>query len=68
MGDEVPVSCIEGGSVLKGEVAHRARELIRQTCLSLDVRIERGHIGKDHVHMLASSPPKLSPSEGAIRW
>ena len=28
--------------VLKGKVAHRARELIRQTCLDLDVRIEKG--------------------------
>ena len=28
--------------VLKGTVAHRARELIRQTCLGLDVRIEKG--------------------------
>jgi len=49
--------------VLTGEVAHRARELIRQTCLGLDVRIERGHVSKDHVHMLVSSPPTVSPSD-----
>lgn len=49
--------------VLKGEVARRARELIRQTCVGLDVRIEGGHVGKDQVHVLASSPPTLSPSD-----
>ena len=49
--------------VLKGEVAHRARELIRQTCLSLDVRIEKEHVGKDHVHILGSAPPTLSPAD-----
>ena len=49
--------------VLKGEVAHRARELIRQMCLGLDVRIEKGHVGKDHVHILGFAPPTLSPSD-----
>lgn len=49
--------------VLTGEVAHRARELVRQTCLSLDVRIEKGHVSKDHVHVLVSSPPTVSPSK-----
>jgi putative transposase len=49
--------------VLKGEVAYRARELDRQTCLSLDVRIEKGHVSKDHVHILVSSPPTVSPSK-----
>lgn len=49
--------------VLTGEVAYRARELVRQTCLSLDVRIEKGHVSKDHVHILVSSPPTVSPSD-----
>lgn len=49
--------------VLTGEVARRARELVRQTCLSLDVRIEKGHVSKDHVHVLVSSPPTVSPSK-----
>jgi putative transposase len=48
--------------VLTGEVAYRARELVRQTCLGLDVRIEKGHVSKDHVHVLVSSPPTVSPS------
>jgi len=48
--------------VLKGEVAIRARELIRQTCLSRDVTIVQGSIGKDHVHMLVSCPPTIAPA------
>jgi len=49
--------------VLKGAVGRRARELVRQTCLSLEINIIRGHVSSDHVHILASCPPKLSPSE-----
>jgi len=47
--------------VLTGEVAVRCRELIRQSCLSRDIRIVRGHVSKDHIHILASCPPKLPP-------
>ena len=39
------------------------RELIQQTCASLDVYIVKGHVSKDHVHLLVSVPPKLSVSE-----
>ena len=49
--------------VLKGEVAQRTRELIRQTCLSREIKIIRGHVSKDHVHVLLSCPPRLSPSQ-----
>ncbi|MFH2116046.1 MAG: IS200/IS605 family transposase [Spirochaetota bacterium] len=49
--------------VLKGEVATRTRELIRQTCLSRDVTIVQGSIGKDHVHMLVSCPPTIAPAK-----
>ena len=48
--------------VLRGEVAERTRELIRQSCLSRDMRIVKGHVSRDHVHLLVSCPPKLSPS------
>ena len=46
-----------------GEVALRARELIRQTCLSRDITIVQGSIGKDHVHMLIACPPTMAPSK-----
>jgi putative transposase len=48
--------------VLDGEVAVRARELIRQTCATREFRILQGHIRKDHVHLLVSCPPSLSPA------
>ena len=49
--------------ILIGEVAHRARSLIRQISLSRELRIVKGHVSKDHVHVLLSCPPKLSPSK-----
>jgi putative transposase len=49
--------------VLRGEIATRLRELVRQTCASLDVYIEKGHVAEDHVHLLVSVPPKLSVSD-----
>jgi putative transposase len=49
--------------VLQGEVAIRLRELVRQTCATLDVYIVSGHVSSDHVHLLVSVPPKVSVSE-----
>ncbi|MBN2390535.1 MAG: transposase, partial [Anaerolineae bacterium] len=36
--------------MLTGEVALRARELIRQSCMSRDIKILQGHVSVDHVH------------------
>ena len=49
--------------VLRGEVAVRLRELVRQTCASLEVYIESGHVAADHVHLLVSVPPQVSISQ-----
>ena len=49
--------------VLRGEVAERVRELVRRTCEALEIRIVRGVVSKDHVHILVSAPPNLAPSE-----
>ena len=49
--------------VLKGEVQIRCRELIRQSCDSLDVQILKGVVSKDHVHLHLSYTPKISVSE-----
>jgi putative transposase len=49
--------------VLHGEVAKRARALIRQTCATLDVEILSGHMAVDHVHLLVSIPPQWSISQ-----
>jgi len=49
--------------ILRGEIGKRVRELLRQTCASLDVYIVKGHVSKDHVHMLVSVPPSLAVSD-----
>ena len=49
--------------VLTGEVARRVRELVRQKCKALDVRIVKGHVSKDHVHILVSCPTTISPAK-----
>lgn len=49
--------------VLSKEVGGKLREILRQTCLSLDVVLVKGHISRDHVHMLLSVPPHLSVSK-----
>src|ERR1700712_182489 len=49
--------------VLRGDIQLRCRELIRQTCDSLDVRILKGVVSRDHVHLHVSYPPRLSISD-----
>ena len=49
--------------VLKGEVQTRCRDLIRQTCDSLDIQILKGVVSKDHVHLHLSYAPRLSVSD-----
>jgi putative transposase len=49
--------------VLRGEVAERARDLIRQICQAREVSIIRGAISPDHIHVLVAAPPQLSPAK-----
>jgi len=49
--------------VLRGQIAIRLRELIRQTCETLDVYSLSGHIAVDHIHLLVSVPPNVSVSD-----
>ena len=48
--------------VLTGRIAERARDLIRQSCNSMNVTIIKGSTGKEHIHLLVSCPPSLSVS------
>jgi putative transposase len=50
-------------AVLKGEIQLRCRDLLRQVCDSMDVRILKGVVSKDHVHLHVSYPPKVSVSD-----
>ena len=49
--------------VMRGRIAERARDLIRQICQARDVVIVRGSVSPDHIHMLLSAPPHLSPAK-----
>ena len=49
--------------VLRGSIAMRARELLRQGCEANNLRILKGSVGKDHIHMLLSCPTTVAPSE-----
>jgi putative transposase len=53
--------------ILVGDIATRARELIREICKSQDVEIIRGHISRDHVHIFVSVPPHVSVSQ-LVQW
>ena len=56
--------------VLRGDVAERLRELVRQTCERSEVEIVSGVVSADHVHILgpirkgwqAPAPPSLRDS------
>ena len=48
--------------VLRGDIAKRTREIIREICRSEDVVIVKGNVSRDHVHLMLSMPPHVSPS------
>ena len=48
--------------VLGGEIALRARDLIREICMSREITILKGHVSPDHVHLYVSAPPHMSVS------
>ena len=49
--------------MLTGNIGIRLRELIREICKTMDIEIIKGHVSKDHVHLLASVPPYHSVSQ-----
>ena len=49
--------------ILRGRMAERARDLLRQICAARDVVIVRGAVAPDHIHMLVSAPPELAPAK-----
>ena len=50
------------GSSFARRYAGALREIIRQTCSEMGVRIEKGVLSNDHVHMFVSIPPHLALS------
>jgi|ERR1700679_548285 putative transposase len=53
--------------VLVGDAAARVRDLIREICGTHDVKIMKGHVSKDHVHLLVSIPPQVTISR-LLQW
>jgi REP element-mobilizing transposase RayT len=49
--------------VLVGEVGERARDLLKQICAAREVRIVRGAVSPDHIHMLVVTPPQWAPAK-----
>ena len=47
---------------MHADIAQRVRELTREICRAKDVEIIKGHISRDHVHILVSVPPHISVS------
>lgn len=41
--------------ILRGDVAERARDLLRQICVAREVTIIRGAVSPDHIHMLGAA-------------
>lgn len=53
--------------VLTGEVGRRLRDIVREVCESREITIVKGVVSKDHVHVMASCPPQLSPAQ-VMKW
>lgn len=49
--------------ILRGNIALRCRELLKQGCEANGMQIIEGHIRPDHVHMLVSAPTAMSPAD-----
>jgi len=50
-------------AVLQGEVQSRVRDIVAQVSDQLHVKIVKGVVSKDHVHLLCSIPPHISVSD-----
>ena len=48
--------------VIKGDLAKRTRDLLKQICGTMEIQIISGNIGSDHVHLFLSVPPSISVS------
>lgn len=48
--------------ILTQKRGNRVRTLIREICNTNSVQIIKGHVSKDHIHILVSIPPQLSIS------
>ena len=54
-------------AVLRGEVAVRARDVIRQVCEAREMSIIKGVVSQDHVHLYLGAPAHLAPAQ-MMQW
>ena len=50
-------------AILADAVGVRLRDLVREICRTNEIEILEGAVSQDHVHVLLSCPPNLSPSK-----
>ena len=50
-------------SIFLGDMGWAARNLIRRACEERDAMIIKGHVSRDHVHLMVSTPPTVAPSD-----
>ncbi len=48
--------------ILQKEIALYVRDVIREECQKMEVDILKGHVSKDHVHLMLSIPPQVTIS------
>jgi REP-associated tyrosine transposase len=53
--------------LLKGALGLRVRDIVREVCEARDVRILKGAVAPDHVHILVASPASVAPSK-LMQW
>ena len=49
--------------VLKGELALRLRDIIRDICSQNKMKVIKGNVRSNHIHVLISAPAHLSPAK-----
>lgn len=52
-----------GHHVLRGELALRLRDMIREICAQHRMEVIKGNIRANHIHVLVSAPGYLSPAK-----
>ena len=49
--------------VLRGDIALRLRDLIKEICAQQEMVVVRGNVRSNHIHVLVSAPSYLSPAK-----
>ena len=50
-------------SVLKGDLALRLRDIVREICSDHSMEAIKGNVRSNHIHVMVSAPAHLSPAK-----